>query len=72
VYDSEIGERRVHFLVLDLHQCLQKNAAKEAQRLRPTPARKGTKKTGKENKKKATKKLAGPIPPKLSGGAPSN
>ena len=35
VYASEIGERRVHFLVLDLHQGVQKNAAKEAQSLRP-------------------------------------
>jgi len=37
VYASEIGERRVHFLVLDFHQGVQKNAAKQAQSLRPKP-----------------------------------
>jgi hypothetical protein len=41
LYTSEIGERRVHFLVLDLHQGVEKNAAKEAQSLRPKPAKSG-------------------------------
>ena len=68
VYASEIGERRVHFLVLDLHQGVQKNAAKEAQSLRPKPA----KKKDKRNKKAAAKKLSGPIVLKPSGDSPNN
>jgi hypothetical protein len=46
VYASEIGERRVHFLVLDLHQGIQKNAAKEAQSLRPKPGKKASQEVG--------------------------
>lgn len=72
VYASEIGERRVHFLVLDLHQGVQKNAAKEAQSLRPKPAKKGTKKKGKRNKKASAKEFAGPNFLKPSGDAPNN
>jgi tetratricopeptide (TPR) repeat protein len=72
VYTSEIGERRVHFLVLDLHQGVQKNAAKEAQSLRPKPAKKASKKNGKQNKKAAAKKLSVRISPKPSGDPPNN
>lgn len=72
VYDSEIGERRVHFLALDLHQGVQKNAAKEAQSLRPKPAKKDAGKNGKGNKKAAATRLTGPIISKHSEDAPSN
>jgi hypothetical protein len=56
VYDSEIGERRVHFLVLDLHQAVQKNAAKEAESL----------------KKASLKNLSGVLSPKLPGDSPND
>jgi hypothetical protein len=72
VYDSEIGERRVHFLALDLHQGVQKSAAKEAQSLRPKPAKKHAKKNVKRNTKAAARKPTGPIIPKPSEDAPSN
>jgi len=70
VYASEIGERRVHFLVLDLCQGVQKNAAKEAQTLRPKPVKIGAKKQGKGSTMAPAKKLATSISPKLSGDVP--
>jgi hypothetical protein len=72
VYSSEIGERRVHFLVLDLHQGVQKNAAKEAQSLRPKSAKKGTKKTGKQKQEGGGQKARSTDLPKASGDAPNN
>jgi tetratricopeptide (TPR) repeat protein len=69
VYTSEIGERRVHFLLLDLHQGVQKNAAKEAQSLRSEPA----KKKGKRNKEGGGHEaLSGPISPEPSGDGLNN
>jgi hypothetical protein len=58
VFTSEIGERRVHFLVLDLHQGLEKNAAKEAQSLKPKPAKKAAEKKTARKKAAAAKKAA--------------
>ena len=74
VYTSETGERRVHFLVLDLHQGVQKNAAKEAQSLRPKPkpTKKASKKNGKQNKEAAATKLLVPVVPNLSGDPRNN
>jgi len=69
VYTSEIGERRVHFLLLDLHQGVQKNAAKEAQSLRFEPA----KKKGKRNKEGGGQEtLSVPISPEPSGDGLNN
>ena len=56
VYASEIGERRVHFLALDLHQGLEKKAAKEAQSLRPKPVKSGIKKRADAKKTAEAKK----------------
>jgi hypothetical protein len=47
-YRSDSGERQVHFLVLDLNQGLEKNAAKAAQSLKPKPAEGAAKKKRKK------------------------
>ena len=47
-YRSDKGERQVHFLVLDLNQGLEKNAAQAAQSLKPKPAKGASKKKRKE------------------------